>query len=191
MKRSIYLVLALAGCVADASATSPDSRSYVKYLNAFASACLAENLTENKAKAAASASGVSFEGRFGNKSNYAIFTGITLTGYIPGGFDRDKAYTSYTCNARFRGTWADEVFPDVQEKLASAGFASISRFNRKTYSPPQAYDGKEVITIAGRVSRGGKSFVVSITQSPPGSDTSARISYISNTTITISPVSAN
>ncbi|MBL9072093.1 hypothetical protein [Tabrizicola sp.] len=191
MKRTIYLVLALAGCVADASATSPDSRSYVKYLNAFASVCLAEDLTENKAKAAARASGVSFDGMFGYKTNDAVSTGIILTGYRAGGFDRDKAYTSYTCAARFRGTWADEIFPDVQEKLASAGFASISRFNRKAYSPAQAYDGGEIVTIAGGVSRGGKSFAVSITQSPPGSDTSARTSYISNTTITISSAPAN
>ena len=189
MKRSIYLVLALAGCVADDSATSPDSRSYVKYLNAFASACLAEDLTENKAKAAASASGVRFVGMFGYKSNDAVSTGIKLTGYRAGGFDRDKAYTSYTCVARFRGTWADEILPDVQEKLASAGFTSISRFNRKSYSPAKAYDGGEVVTIVGRVSRGGKSFLVSITQSPPGSE--YRISYISNTTITISSVSPN
>jgi hypothetical protein len=191
--RSIYLVLALAGCVGGVSATSPGSESYAKYLNAFASACLVENVSENKAKAAASASGVSFEGKFGYGSKNAASTGINLNGRLDGRFDPDKAYRSYTCVARFRGTWADEIFPVVQEQLASAGFSSISQFKRNVNSPDKAYDGGQVVTIAGSVSRGGKSFVVTITQSPPGSEitSKARITYISNTTITITSVRAN
>jgi hypothetical protein len=92
----------------------------------------------------------------------------------------------------FRGAWADKVFPEVQNMLASAGYTAVSGFKRESYSPSQAYDGKEVVTIRGKVSRGGRTFSVELAHSPPGSGITAqaRITYLSNTTISISSVSA-
>ncbi len=209
MKRSVCILVALAGCVSDASSISTDKsrssgvsgRAYdnpwvAEHLNAFGAVCLIPDMSENSAEAAAKAAGVDVEFSSGWKS-FSPKTRVKISGnsYDPALKRRnpDLLYNSYWCGVEFNGVWADQVLPDTQEMLTSAGFRTVSAFTRASYEPSQAYEGNEIVKREARLARGDRLYSLTIEQSPPGRQTTAQASiiYLSNTRISISTASTN
>jgi hypothetical protein len=202
----LFLAFVLSGCVGAGPSTTADaggpsgldtgtaqiyrSHRVAEHLNAFQSVCLPPDLTENRVEAAARAAGARVN--FGRELQN-ISQGLEVL-FVANSYNRatertdpDLVYDSYVCSVRFRGAWAEQALVEVRRILAADGFTVTSDFTRESVAPAQAYAGGEVITLRGRVARAGRSYTVSVTQSPPGSETTAQadIVYISNTLVAI------
>ena len=196
MIRPVALLLALAGCVADTGAQGSggsdgqayayNARQVAESVNAFAQVCLQPNLSGNQALAAAEAAGAGLAAppllKVSGKPTVSIVARIAGQPVK----DPDAVYGWFRCAVNTRGTWADKIVPDVTAKLQAAGF-SVGGFNRSGSTPDEAYQGQEIIKYLGRASRGGKSYFVTVEQSPSGSGQlgQMQVTYISGTTITI------
>jgi hypothetical protein len=202
----LFLALVLAGCVGEVPSTTSDtggpsgldtgtaqiyrSHRVAEHLNAFRSTCLPPDLTENRVEAAARAAGarVNF-GRALQNISQGLEVLFIANSYnrATGRTDPDLVYDSYVCSVRFRGAWADQALVEVRRILAANGFTVTSEFKRESFAPAQAYSGGEALRLKGSVERAGSYYEVALTQSPPGSETTARadIVYISNTLVSI------
>jgi hypothetical protein len=207
MKKLLPLFVFLAACVAEApqNATTDASGAVTEKqtpgnvarlyeanrvgpaVQAFSSVCLARDNTVNKAAAAAKALGVGLTAptQYSVGGSPAIDLRARRSGEPIN--DRDQTFDWIVCAINFKGTWADTIRSDVEADLKKAGF-KVSGLKRTAQSPAGAFNGGQVVSYTGTVSRDGRSYSFELYHTPRGAGTEkgrVSIEYVSRTGITI------
>jgi hypothetical protein len=177
---------------ADQTAPKVNSQAYRAHLvaesvDAFSEVCLRSGLSGSKALAAAKASNYGLKSPPMLKATGKPLVNISARINNQPVEDKEAVFDWFNCWVNLRGTWADVAFPEVESRLKAAGFRIKSGFKRKAVSPSEAYNSNQAVLYEGKVTRKGRTFIVTVVHAPSGTGSIGefRTIYISGTTIRI------